>query len=250
MAGQEQLSTQSSLMKLMLCTLFLISSSAFVIAKRTDESMISKVEASIVEKTNQLRQEAGLPAVEANEELTDTAMKFATFMAETDKYGHQADGQTPAQRARKAGYDYCVVRENIAYRVNTGEVTSDGLTDAFVQGWIDSPEHRENMLADYVVHTGVAVATTDDESYYAVQMFGRPKSAAIQLKLTNESSGMQAIVIESNDSSDEIEMPARSVLTMSRCFPATLRMKDHEETIRLKSSTELIVTDQGITRKK
>ncbi|GEM_PF-2589738 len=32
------------------------------------------------------------------------------------------------------------------------------MINVFVQGWIDSPPHRENMLADYVTETGVAVA--------------------------------------------------------------------------------------------
>lgn len=36
-------------------------------------------------------------------------------MAKTGKYGHAADGRKPAERAAAHGYEYCIVRENIAY---------------------------------------------------------------------------------------------------------------------------------------
>lgn len=158
-------------------------------AKATARSpnMITAVQEAIVDQTNEFRRSNQLEAVQRDEHLMQAAKKFAEFMARTGKYGHRANGMTPAQRAEAAGYDYCVVRENIAYRTNTGDVTADSLIEVFVQGWIDSPPHRENMLADYATQTGVAVATTDDVTYYAVQMFGRPKSAAFRLKLTNES---------------------------------------------------------------
>ncbi|MCM2371916.1 CAP domain-containing protein [Aporhodopirellula aestuarii] len=212
-------------------------------------SLLSEVEKAIVVQTNEFRQKHNLPKVEQDETLTETASKFANFMAENSKYGHHADGKTPAQRAKEQGYQYCVVRENIAYRTNTGEVTADSLIDVFVQGWIDSPPHRENMLADYITETGVAVATSDDTTYYAVQLFGRPKSAAIQIKVTNQSEETQTLSTEANDSSDEFQMPPRSVVTMTRCFPTTLRLNDDDTEVMLKESTELAISDGALMRK-
>jgi hypothetical protein len=204
--------------------------------------MLAEVQTAIVQKTNELRRQDELPAVEPNDELTAAASKFAKFMAETEKYGHRADGKTPAQRAQEADYQYCVVRENIAYRVNPGQVTTEGLIDAFVNGWFESPPHRENMLADYVTHTGVAVATADGITYYAVQMFGRPTSATIKLKVKNQSNDRRILVVEANDSRDEIELPPRSLITMTRCFPATLRVEGLENIIRVAESTDIIIT--------
>ncbi|MFY8199520.1 MAG: CAP domain-containing protein, partial [Pirellula staleyi] len=107
---------------------------------------IASVERAIVDRTNKFRKSNQLDAVQRDEHLMQAAKNFAEFMARTGKYGHGANGMTPAQRAVAADYDYCVVRENIAYRTNTGEVTADSLIEVFVQGWIDSPPHRENML--------------------------------------------------------------------------------------------------------
>ncbi len=220
-------------------------------AERVNQaSLIADVEQAVVKKTNEFRISNDLKAVEVDEELKQAALKFAKFMASTGKYGHHADGSTPAERVQAAGYEYCVVRENIAYRTNTGEVTTEGLIKAFAEGWIDSPPHRENMLADYVTHTAVAVATTDEETYYAVQLFARPKSAAIKIKVTNESDEMRTLVVEANDSTDEVEMPARSVLTMTRCFPTTLSLPGQKPIAELKQSAELAITVDGAIEKR
>ncbi|KAA1261169.1 Cysteine-rich secretory protein family protein [Rubripirellula obstinata] len=213
-----------------------------------DKEMIRNVESAIAEQTNAFRAQNGLEPVSIDEDLNQAAAKFARFMAETGKYGHRADGRTPAARAKAAGYRYCVVRENIAYRTNTGEVSSDGLIETFVQGWIDSPPHRENMLADYVLDTGVAVATTDGVTYYAVQLFGRPKSAAIELEVTNRSSEAKTLEILANDSEDTVELPPRGVIRMKRCFPTTLQMQESETEFSITESTRLVITDDGLQK--
>ena len=110
-------------------------------------------------------------------------------MAESGKYGHQADGQTPARRAKEAGYQY-----------------------------------RENILADFVTETGVSVASSHGMTFYAVQLFGRPKSAAIKFKRMSQLSrlaylnfrnhrklavadGERAILGEANIVEDELADP-------------------------------------------
>ena len=208
--------------------------------------MIQSVEQAIIQKTNEFRESNELRAVKPDKSLTQAAKNFAEFMARTGKYGHRADGTTPAERAEAEGYNYCVVRENIAYRTNTGEVTAKSLIEVFVQGWIDSPPHRENMLAEYVTDTGVAVATTDNVTYYAVQMFGRPRSAAFQLKLTNESGETKTIMFRANDQKDEVELTPRTIVTMTRCFPTTITLSGSDKSLRVEKHTELSVTDRGL----
>ncbi|GAA5505804.1 CAP domain-containing protein [Novipirellula caenicola] len=233
---------------LMLCVA-IAPSSARSADPSPDDTLIQQVEQAIVKQTNEFRSKHDLNEVTRDENLTKSASDFAAFMARTGKYGHNADGQTPAQRAKAAGYTYCVIRENIAYRTNTGDVTAESLIDIFVQGWIDSPPHRENMLAEYVTDTGVAVATTDGVTYYAVQLFGRPKSRAIKITIRNESAELKTVISEANDSQDEIEMPPRTIIKMTRCFPTTLWLKDTDAEMRLTESSELLLTDEGIQRK-
>jgi hypothetical protein len=224
----------------------LIIASTLTITRGQDAVMVQSVEQAIIKRTNEFRESNELRALKPDNSLTQAAKKFAEFMARTGKYGHRANGTTPAERAETAGYNYCVVRENIAYRMNSGEVTAKSLIDVFVQGWIDSPPHRENMLADYVTETGVAVATTDNVTYYAVQMFARPRSAAFRLKLTNESGETQTIVFRANDQQDEVELTPRTIVTLTRCFPTTISLSGSDKSLRVEKHTELSVTERGL----
>jgi uncharacterized protein YkwD len=233
-------------MKNILYLFVLLPAFADLSAQAPDQPMITQVASAIVERTNQFRKENDLPAVAKNEELTKAALQFARFMAETNKYGHKADGKTPGERAREAGYAYCIVRENIAYRTGNDAVDVDALIKTFFQGWLDSPDHRENMSADFVTQIGVAVATTDTKTYYAVQLFGRPKSASIQLKVTNESDAIQTLIVEANDSSDEFQIPARSVITLRRCYPTRVRLEGRAGMLDVSTSSELAITPEGL----
>jgi len=221
------------------CVLIIASISTRTIGQ--DISMTQSVEKAIVQQTNDFRKSHQLGAVNPDENLTQAAKKFAEFMASTGKYGHRANDMTPAERAESAGYDYCVVRENIAYRTNSGEVTAKSLTNVFVQGWIDSPPHRENMLAEFATDTGVAVATTDNVTYYAVQLFGRPRSAAFQLTLTNESGETQTIIFRANDQQDEVELQPHIIMKLTRCFPTTISLSGSEKTMRIEKNTDLSI---------
>ncbi len=142
----------------------------------------------IVEATNAFRTENKLKAVTVSPELRKATQYFADYMARTSRYGHKADGKTPADRARQFGYDHCIVAENIAYDFNSEGFSTAELARGFVEGWKHSPGHRRNMLDADVVETGVAVAQGRDNGYFfAVQMFARPKSLAVEFKITNES---------------------------------------------------------------
>lgn len=191
-----------------------------------DDSVdLEAVANSIVRRTNEFRQQSDLEPLSTNESLSNAATSFAKFMAETDKYGHQADGSTAAERAEAAGYSYCVVRENIAYRKDPTTLTASELAKFLTQGWIDSPSHRENMLADFVTQTGVHVATTDGTTFYAVQLFGRPESASYRVTVTNESDQTVSLKLVSNGASDTVELSPRMRLRSQRCFPITLRIE-------------------------
>lgn len=201
---------------------------------------VQSVVDAIVERTNQFRGENELSPVATSSILNQTAMKFAQYMAENEKYGHRADGRTPAQRARANGYEYCSVLENIAYRMNTAGADVPTLSEFFVQGWIDSPPHRENMLSDFITETGVAVATTDGITFYGVQMFGRPKSAAIAVSVKNSGEDPVVLITDSESGTDEIELPTGSTLQMKRCFPTTLSIKGTEATLRVREPKKLV----------
>jgi uncharacterized protein YkwD len=150
---------------------------------------LPRVEALVVEGTNAFRREQRLAPVERNALLEKTARDFAEYMARTGKFDHDADGSTPMARAKRHGYDYCVVAENIARQYSSRGFATAELGRDLVQGWENSPGHRHNMADPAVTQIGVAIAHRTHEGlqdYYAVQLFGRPASEAVRFVVRNE----------------------------------------------------------------
>lgn len=148
----------------------------------------SAVAERAIRRTNDYRAEQGLHAVEVSAELREASRYFAEYMARSGRYGHTADGNQPSERAEAHGYEICIVTENIAnvYR-EQGFSDEDALAQEVVQGWIESPPHRRNMVDADVTEIGVGVARSEESgAYYAVQMFGRPQAQAIEFSLANE----------------------------------------------------------------
>ena len=146
------------------------------------------VERQIVERSNTFRRQQGLQPVRVNPALTAAASDFARYMARTGRYAHDADGRQPVQRTQAAGYEHCMVAENIAWQFHSEGFEPPALAQAFVQGWIDSPPHRRNLLAPEATDTGMAVARSAASGrYYAVQVFGRPASLRLRFELSNRS---------------------------------------------------------------
>lgn len=149
---------------------------------------LDSVSEEIVRLTNAFRRQEKRDEVQRNAKLQATAEYFAKFMADEDKYGHNADGQSSAERAKEHDYAFCLVSENIAYQWQSAGFGVKELANGFVEGWRKSPEHRENMLDPDVLDTGVAVAQSKESGYfYAVQMFGRSRDDSIGFQVANES---------------------------------------------------------------
>jgi uncharacterized protein YkwD len=158
---------------------------------KIDLLQLEQATRQIIDQTNDFRHEQGLARVEVNQTLAATAQYFANYMARENKYGHTADGNRPSDRAKKHHYEYCIISENIAYVYSSLGYTAEEVATRFVTGWEKSPEHRKNILDADVAETGVAVAQSETSGYYfAVQMFGRPKSMRIEFTMSNRTRSM------------------------------------------------------------
>lgn len=155
---------------------------------RLESAGLVAVVESVVERTNDYRVEHSAPPVEVVEPLQDASRYFADYLAGSDVYSHTADGAEPAERAEAYGYEHCILTENIAYTYReAGFADEDALAKEIVQGWIDSPGHRRNMLDADVADIGVSIARSEHTGrYYAVQMFGRPRDQAIDFSIAND----------------------------------------------------------------
>src|SRR6266850_2929379 len=176
--------------------------------------------ADVVERllshTNAFRHQEGRSPVAPNPQLTATAQDFATFMARTGQFSHTADGQTPEARAKAHGYDACLIAENIAYQHNPAGFTAEALAQGFFVGWQDSPDHRQNLLDPAVTETGVGVAQREQTgAYYAVQLFGRPKSQQSEFQVTSTSD----LAIQYTIDGQTMSLPPQSSHTHQLCRP-------------------------------
>lgn len=181
----------------------------------------------IVERTNSFREQNDRPTVQPNQKLSQTATYFAKYMARTGNYGHRADGQRPSQRALERGYEYCLISENIAFRYRSGGYDSTELAKQFTQGWIESEGHRENMLDAAVTDIGVAIARDDQTNYFfAVQMFGRPKSKAIEFTVVNQTGRQMSYEVSDRDGERKFELPPRGIMQHTRCDRPSLSRPD------------------------
>lgn len=177
---------------------------------------LDQVEQAIVQETNAFRKEHGRKPLTVDEELTRATESFAEYMARTGKYGHTADGQKAAERVTDAGYEHCIVRENIAYAFRTQGFSTDELADQFMSGWKESPGHRRNLLARWITGIGVAVAKSEEtDTYFAVQVFGQPESATITFEIVNKSEATVGYQLSGRDYTVE----PRVIRTHKACTP-------------------------------
>lgn len=147
---------------------------------------LAQVEAAIVEITNTVRTQAKLGAVVVDPQLTAAARAYAALLARTGQFSHDADG-TLAERTARAGYRHCLVAENLASHRDSRGFQSRALAKAAMEGWLNSPGHRQNIMTPEMTQTGVAVARSADADpkYIAVQLFGRPQSQSLTFQVSN-----------------------------------------------------------------
>ncbi|WP_322866880.1 CAP domain-containing protein [Aquicoccus sp. G2-2] len=102
----------------------------------------------VVTMTNAFRAKNGLPPLVASPVLEAVAEVQGHDMAKRGFFGHKgSDGSTVGKRAKRKGYRYCVIAENIAKgQRSSGEVMAS---------WVKSQGHRRNMLVKNLREIGV-----------------------------------------------------------------------------------------------
>ncbi len=147
---------------------------------------LPKVEAAIIEITNTVRAQSKLSSLIANPTLTATARAYAALLAKSGKFSHDADGSL-SDRTKRNGYSHCTVAENLASFQDSRGFDSRALAKSAMEGWLNSPGHRQNLMSPPMTEIGVAVAKTTDKDpkYILVQLFGRPQSLSLTFQISN-----------------------------------------------------------------
>lgn len=116
------------------------------------------------------RQMTAAPPVRASARLRAAAAAHASDMAGLSFFSHTGtDGSQVTERARRSGYAWRSVGENIA----AGQMTAD----AAMQGWLKSPSHCANLMQPSYTEMGLAFAVNpqSESGVYWVQVFGLPE---------------------------------------------------------------------------
>lgn len=102
--------------------------------------------------------------------LAVAAQRHADDMLKRGYFAHESpEGKSVRQRAKEAGYTWHAVGENIA----EGQLSAAQVVEA----WMNSPEHRRNILDRDFVHMGLGLALGDGPKGFRVtwcQTFGHP----------------------------------------------------------------------------
>ena len=131
----------------------------------------------VFEWTNSRRKEGGVPLLVENENLNIAAKAKVQDMFEKQYFAHVSPlGKGAGDLAEKAGYKFISIGENLAL----GNFEND---EQLVQGWMDSPGHRANILNGGYSEIGIAVGKgvfEGRQTWLAVQIFGKPLSSCPQ----------------------------------------------------------------------
>jgi hypothetical protein len=123
----------------------------------------------IISLTNDERTQAGLNTLTENAQLTSAAEAKAQAILASQTFDHTINGKKFSSWIKATGYQYRMVGENLAIDF----VTSEGV----MRAWMDSPEHRANLLENSYTDIGIGIAEGkfDGENTIVVaQLFGNP----------------------------------------------------------------------------
>ncbi len=136
---------------------------------------LNSLRAEALELVNAARGERKLAPLALTGRLNDAAQSHAEDMLRRDYYAHASpEGETVVDRFRgRGGSRWQLVAENIATCRRCEVPPGAERIRAFQQGWMDSPPHRENILARGLSGFGFGIAGAGDR-LYAVQTFAGP----------------------------------------------------------------------------
>ncbi len=133
---------------------------------------LSVVEKQVFDAINSIRQANGLYVLTTQSGLGALARVHSDDMLARDYLSHvNPEGKNPGDRIAAAGITVTAWGENIAMAEGLADPVED-----IVQGWMDSPGHRENILRPGWTHTGVGVAQSGN-TFYFTQVFATMSAA-------------------------------------------------------------------------
>jgi len=124
----------------------------------------SAFQKKVVELVNKERAKAGLKALKMNSELSKVATLKSQDMAKNNYFDHNSPTYgSPFDMMKRFGITYRTAGENIAM----GQTSPEQV----MNGWMNSPGHRANILKASFTQIGVGVAKNSAGRLYWTQQF-------------------------------------------------------------------------------
>lgn len=181
---------------------------------------IPAVEVQVIEMTNRARAEQKLAPVKPDPKLSAAARAYAAFLARTNTFSHTADGRQSGDRINASGYRWCQMGENLASAQSSNGFAARELAAKAVEGWLNSPGHRKNLLSRDVTDIGVGTARvpSDSPKYVTVQLFARPQSLSYEFQISNATN----TTVRYTFGGKSHEVKPSFAITHESCDPGTL----------------------------
>jgi len=132
---------------------------------------ISTIEKNLLELLNKERTARYLTPLRFSPDLRTVAIEHSKDMASQQILTHlSSSGKSYLDRLVEAGLFFIEIGENVA--------VSDTFDAAFIhQGFMDSPEHRDNILNPQYDTVGISVVYSEDREYFVTQDFSQALNA-------------------------------------------------------------------------
>ena len=163
------------------------------------EITAAELERKIHQQINRVRENHGLPALDSDGLLTAIARRHSNDMATYHFFSHiNLQGEDPVGRAKSMGWDKKKQRDSNTWAIGPAEnifmnhfydkvvttkqngvtikkeylwKTQEEIVQSTVQGWMDSPPHRKNILSPNYGQQGIGIAISGYEIYVTEDMF-------------------------------------------------------------------------------
>lgn len=129
---------------------------------------LSDDENEIYNLINIERRKKGLSELDWDARLTQLARSYSKKMAKESFFSHyDRDGNSVVERALNSNVKgWSKIGENLFYSEGYGDFDS-----LAVRGWMNSPDHRRNILDRQFTTTGIGIAQSRDGRIYITQVF-------------------------------------------------------------------------------
>ncbi len=137
------------------------------VASGAESADASSLEAELHAQVNRVRADKHLIALKRRDDLDRVALAHSLDMARRGYFSHHSpEGANPVDRLSQHEVgDMRLAAENL------GKTSESNPTDRIVRSWLQSPDHRSNLLAPAFNFTGIGVARGADGSLIYTQIY-------------------------------------------------------------------------------